>query len=256
MFSHLEYCTLVGEEISRLARLARSSDPQLPVRTCGRWKMKDLVHHTGAIHRWADGLVSGRARKSRARADTDDWQTAASPAEQADWLAAAEDGLLVTLRFADPDERMYAWGADQHVRFWSRRMVHETGIHRADAELAMGAEPVFRPDVAADGVSEFLENLWKARAWRWNIGKLRGNGEVIRLASADTPDEWTITAGPNEILWSRHDADCGSRADVTVRARASDLYLTVWGRYRSTDARLAVGGNAELLRHWQRNSAV
>lgn len=256
MFSHLEYCSLAGEEISRLADLARAVDPQLRVRTCGRWKMTDLVHHTGVVHRWADGLVSGLARRSRAMAETDDWQPAASWAEHVDWLTTAENNLLVTLRAADPNERMYAWGVDRHVRFWSRRMAHETGIHRADAELAAGAEPEFRRDFAADGVSEFLENLWRARAWRWNIGKLRGSGEVIRLVSADTADEWTITAGPKEVLWSRHDPGCGPRADVTVRAPAAELYLMVWGRYRSSDTRLAVVGDTELLRHWQRNSAV
>jgi uncharacterized protein (TIGR03083 family) len=255
-FSHLDYCGLAGGEVDRFAALIPDADPALRVPTCGRWKMRDLVHHTGAIHRWADGLVAALARKNRARAETDDWEPSATPAEQSAWIAAAHQGLLATLRAADPEARMYAWGADQHVRFWSRRMTHETGIHRADAELALGVEPSFRPAVAADGVGEFLANLWKARAWRWNIGKLRGEGEVIRLASTDTSDEWTITLELRGIPWSRHDPGDGPPSDVTVRAPATDLYLMVWGRYRCDDDRFVVAGDADLLAHWQRNSAV
>jgi uncharacterized protein (TIGR03083 family) len=255
-FGHLDYCDLAAAEVDRFAAVARDADPAAGVPSCGRWKMRDLVHHTGAIHRWADGLVATLARKNRARAETDDWEADATPAKQARWILAAHRGLLVTLRAADPGERMYAWGADQHVRFWSRRMTHETGIHRADAELALGVEPAFAPAVAADGVSEFLANVWKARAWRWNIGKLRGEGEVIRLASTDTPDEWTVTLEPKGIPWSRHDPGGGPAADVTVRAPATDLYLMMWGRYRCDDDRFAVDGNADLLDHWQRNSAV
>jgi uncharacterized protein (TIGR03083 family) len=256
VFTHEEYCTLAGEEIERFAALVPGADPRTPVRTCGRWKVSDLVHHTGRVHRWAAGLVSSGARKNRPMAETDDWDAQAGPRQQAEWLAGGSDRLLPALRAADPDARMYAWGADQHVRFWSRRMTHETGVHRADAELALGIEPEFDPAVAADGVSEFLANLWKARAWRWNIGKLRGNEEVIRLCSTDTVDEWTITLAERGIPWSRHEPGGGPPADATVHAAAAQLYLMVWGRRRCTDDRLKVSGDAELLAHWQRNSPV
>jgi uncharacterized protein (TIGR03083 family) len=256
VFTHEEYCGLAGEEVSRFAALVPAADPRTPVRTCGRWRLSDLVHHTGRVHRWAAGLVSTGARKNRSMAQTDDWDAQAGPRQQAEWLARAHQDLVPVLRAADPEARMYAWGADQHVRFWSRRMTHETGIHRADAELALGIEPAFEPALAADGVSEFLANLWKARAWRWNIGKLRGDGEVIRLCSTDTTDEWTITLAERGIPWSRHEPGDGPRPDVTVRAPAGRLYLMVWGRYRCTDDRLQVSGDPDLLAHWQRNSAV
>lgn len=147
------------------------------------------MHHTGSIHRWATGLVDTRARRMRRIKDTDDWERGLSPAAQAEWLCAGARPLLGALRSADPDEAMWAWGADQRVRFWSRRMVHETGIHRADAELALGLEPWFEPAVAADGVSEFFENLWRARAFRRSIGNPRGNGETLRFAATDTDDQ-------------------------------------------------------------------
>ncbi|MQA17429.1 MAG: hypothetical protein GEV09_25995, partial [Pseudonocardiaceae bacterium] len=61
----------------------------------------------------------------------------------------------------------------------------------SDLELAAECAPGFAVETAADGVSEFFVNLWKARSWRWDIGKLRGDGETIRLRSSNTSDEWT-----------------------------------------------------------------
>jgi hypothetical protein len=38
-------------------------------------------------------------------------------------------------------------------------MLHETTVHRADAELALGVEPVISPAVAVDGGSGLFANL-------------------------------------------------------------------------------------------------
>ncbi|SCK59943.1 TIGR03083 family protein [Streptomyces sp. SceaMP-e96] len=59
----------------------------------------------------------------------------------------------------DPDAPMWAWGVDQHARFWMRRMLFETLVHRTDAERAVGRRPVIDPALATDGVDEFLANL-------------------------------------------------------------------------------------------------
>jgi hypothetical protein len=60
---------------------------------------------------------------------------------------------------------VWAWGPDQHARFWSRRMLYETVVHHSDAELALGREPVIDRAVAVAGVDEFLENLPSASVW-------------------------------------------------------------------------------------------
>jgi hypothetical protein len=83
---------------------------------------------------------------------------------------------------------IHRWAA-AHARCWSRRMVHETALHRVDAELALGVEPRIHLAVAVDGVGEFLENLPRS-------GSLRGNGEQLRPAATDQPVHWTITRDP------------------------------------------------------------
>lgn len=118
-FSHYHYGELAGREITRFAELVAGADLSAGVPSCPRWKLRDLVHHTGAIHRWATSLVEDRATKRRRIADTDDWPPRASSMVASEWLLAGREPLLAALASAEPDTKMWAWGADQHVRFWS-----------------------------------------------------------------------------------------------------------------------------------------
>jgi uncharacterized protein (TIGR03083 family) len=188
IYSHQRFCDLASDEITRLATAVDGPDPATPVPTCGRWTMADLVQHIGHIHRWAAAMVADLSptRHSRKKADL---PLPADPATWPAWLAEAQTTLIPALRAADPDARMWAWGPDKHARFWSRRMVHETAVHRVDAELALAVEPEIDPAVATDGISEFLENLPRSRA-------LHGNGEQLHLFASDHPGHWTIVRNP------------------------------------------------------------
>src|SRR5439155_11719350 len=125
------------------------------------------------------------------------------------------------LRAADPDAPMWAWGADQHVRFWSRRMLHETTIHRADAEFAVARDPRVDIEVAVDGVEELLENLRGAAYFRPNVAELRGDGQTLHFGCTDTHVDWAVTLSPEGFTWRRGDG----AADVSVRGDAADLLL-------------------------------
>jgi uncharacterized protein (TIGR03083 family) len=168
-------------------------------------------------------------------------------------VAEAQTLLVPVLRAADPEARMWAWGPDKHVRFWPRRMLHETAVHRVDAELALGIEPLVDPAVAVDGVEEFLENLPRSRA-------LRGEGERLRLRATDQPEGWTVTLGPERFGWVGGEPDGGAAGAatraVTVQATAAGLYLLLWRRRPPTDARVGVGGDRALLAHWLQHSVV
>ena len=126
-YSHPRFCDLAAGEVARFAEVVRGADPATPVRTCGRWTLADLVQHVGQIYRWAAGMVAEltRTRHRRRKADL---PLPADPATWPDWLAEAQTLLVPVLRAADPEARMWAWGPDKHVRFWSRRMVHETAV--------------------------------------------------------------------------------------------------------------------------------
>ena len=74
-------------------------------------------------------------------------------------MGSAGRGGFVEAPPADPGSSMWAWGADQHARFWSRRQLHETLVHRCDLELAQSGRPSVPAHLAADTIDEFLDNL-------------------------------------------------------------------------------------------------
>jgi uncharacterized protein (TIGR03083 family) len=258
-YPHARNCDLVDAEVARFVTAIRGADPATPVPTCGRWKLVDLIHHTSHVHRWAAGMVAeySLTRHSRRKRDLpmpDD------PADYAFWLGEAQTLLLPVLRAADPDRPMWTWGADRHARFWARRMVHETAVHRADAELALGRRPTIDPDVAVDGVDELLGLLPGARHFRPEVRSLQGQGDRLRLVATDRPDVWTITLTDRGYEWAVDTADAratphgaGTR-EVRVRARAAELYLLLWRRQPVREPRFEITGDADLLAFWLRNA--
>jgi uncharacterized protein (TIGR03083 family) len=252
-FDHESYCLLLAAEIEALAAAVEGADPTAPVPTCGSWLMYELVEHCGRIHRWATA-VAGRFSARRLERKAADWALPPDPAGHASWLRAGGRDLVATLRAADPDAPAWAWGADQHVRFWSRRMLHETTVHRCDAQLALGLPVALEPAVAVDGIDEFLDNLPYAADFAPGVRNLRGDGQRLRLSCPDRGVIWTVTFGEQGFTWS-HDRGDGP-ADAAVNADATDLYLLAWGRVGLDDPRVGISGDRALLRHWATHSAV
>src|SRR5690242_17015291 len=133
---HLEACDRLPTIVAAFADTVRSVDPATAVPTCPGWDIGKLIRHVGTTHRWAAEMVRTRAGQ-RLDARTLDLGLPADAAGYPSWITAGGEDLVTTLRNADPDDPMWAWGADQHVRFWSRRMVHEAIVHSADAQFAL-----------------------------------------------------------------------------------------------------------------------
>src|SRR2546423_15248051 len=148
---------------------------------------------------------------------------------------------------ADPDAPMWAWGADKHARFWSRRMLFETMIHRADAELALGAAPEIPNEDAADGIDEFLDNLGAAAYFSPTVATLKGDGEVLALSAPDI--QWAISLSPDGFTWS-HSVD--ANAVATLSADGPDLLLHIYGRGGNVKA----DGDQALLKRWRDNARI
>src|SRR5438876_4827024 len=153
---HLKYCALVADEIERFAALVDGADPAAEVPTCPGWTAQALIEHTGSIHRWAAHMVANRSPE-RVSAKTIDLAVPAAPDGLAAWVRDGVATLTDACKAADPDDEMWAWGADQHVRFWSRRMLLETAVHRADLAFATGASPESGAATAVDGIDELLD---------------------------------------------------------------------------------------------------
>jgi uncharacterized protein (TIGR03083 family) len=168
------------------------------------------------------------------------------------WIRDGGRSLLETLRGADPEVPMWSWGADQHVRFWSRRQLHETLIHRSDLELAGGMSPKLEPEVAADAIDEFLENLSNAAAFSPEVAELRGRGESLVFVADDVDRAWTATLYPDafEIRFGAVEA----RAQVT--GSASRLALLLYRRVSLACAEVELSGSEALVEFWLSHSML
>jgi uncharacterized protein (TIGR03083 family) len=249
---HEEYCARTGAEIARIAAVTEGMDPQTAVPSCPGWGVAKLLSHTGITHRWVTMIVSTRATDPVSPRSIDAGLPD-DPAGYPAWMAAGAAPLVSALRDAGPDAPVWAWtGSQVPAIWWARRMLHESTVHRADAELAVGAEPAIDPVVAADGVDEFLTVAALAGRPSKRQGDWPG-GHTIHLHATDDglgeAGEWLISLGADGTgyTWS-HGHGKGS---VAVRGPAALLLLLVYGRIRPDDERLAVFGDAGLLGTWQ-----
>ncbi|MFI6482272.1 maleylpyruvate isomerase family mycothiol-dependent enzyme [Nonomuraea sp. NPDC050663] len=242
------YPMAVETEVGAVARLLERADVETPVPTCPGWTIRDLVVHLGGTHRWATHIVATRAAE---RVPYRQVVTDPSPSDDlVAWLRSGAEDLLAALRAADPDAPVWTWGEDRHQRFWPRRMLHETIVHRADLEIALGLSPRIDPEHAVDGIDEFLANLPHARSIAPRLERLTASGEVVHLHATDVEGEWLVTLPPAGYAWSRGHG----KGDAALRGPVSDLLLVVYGR-RSPDT-LAVFGDRELLERWITTTAL
>ncbi len=246
---HHEHLAGLDSEIDAFLGAIRTAPLDRPVQTCPGWDIAELIRHTGGVHRWAEWHVRNLAPQRRSQADIG--ISAPSDDELVEWFADGGRLLVATLQAADPEAAMWAWGADQHVRFWSRRQVHETAIHRVDAEAAVGVASTLAPRLAADAISELLQNLPTAAYFAPNVRLLVGNGESIHVHCTDTDGEWTITLEADGFrVEATH-----SKATVALRGTASDLALVLYRR-TELDDRFEVFGERTVLDFWLDHATI
>jgi uncharacterized protein (TIGR03083 family) len=248
---HLEACAILPSVVTAYAGVIRSADASTPVPTCPGWDLGKLTRHLGTTQRWAAEMVRTRA-VARLDPRTLELGLPTDPAGYADWIDAGGETLVATMQAADPDDAMWAWGADQHVRFWSRRMVHETVVHTADAAIALGGQPTLEPAVAVDAVDELLDNLPSAGYFAPKVAGLRGEGESIHLHCTDIEGEWMITLTPAGYAWEH----AHGKGSVAVRGAAGDLELLLYGRLRADAEQFTRFGDVALFDRWLANSEL
>jgi uncharacterized protein (TIGR03083 family) len=245
---------LLDGEIRRIAELIADTDRHARVPGMD-WDMADLVQHVAQIHRWVRTMVEQLAPE-RLNRRTIDATLPADWSEVPAWFSRNGAELVAVLRAADPDAPMYSWGADKHVSFWIRRMLHETTVHRTDAEGAAGVASRIEPAVAAGAVNELLDLLPYADYFRPDVRNLHGDGETIHLHATDLdgtglPGEWLITLEPDGFRWSHAHV----KGAAAVRGKVQDLALFAYGRLKAGDPALEVLGDVSLLAYWSANSA-
>ncbi len=254
------YRQAIERETLRFAEVVRGADPGTAVPSCPGWTLADLTRHVGALQRWFSTLLTGLVQEPPRSRDVE-LGLPEQAAEYADWVAGGVPAVGAVLRATDPQAAMWAWGEDQHARFWARRMLFETFVHRVDAESAVGLESDIDPVLAADGVDEFLVNLPYAGVFAPAVAKLRGTGETIAFQCADaaggTGEQWRVRLEPDGFRLAPRAgaADAPSEAQAVVRGRAADLLLLLYGRRSYEETAFDVSGELPVLDHWFAHTA-
>ncbi|MFE5813841.1 maleylpyruvate isomerase family mycothiol-dependent enzyme [Streptomyces sp. NPDC056479] len=249
----VDHRTAVAAETARFVAAVKDADLATAVPGCPGWTLADLVKHTGSVQRWFSTLLLARIQEPPRKREVD-LRLPEQEDGYADWLAESATVAADAFAATDPNLPMWAWGVDQHARFWARRMLFETLLHRTDAEFALGLRPAIDRPLAVDGIDEFLVNLPYATSFAPKVANLRGPDRTIRFQTTDADAAWLVRLRPDGFgLDTAHPTT--DTADATVRGTAADLLLLVYGRLPYQADALAHDGDEHLLADWFANSA-
>ncbi|NBH04393.1 maleylpyruvate isomerase family mycothiol-dependent enzyme [Amycolatopsis sp. SID8362] len=246
--SHDRLAVALLGEADRFGMAIAGAAPDSRVPTCPEWTLRDLTRHVGvAYHKSAAIILSRPAGYVPFEAVTIDDPPAF--AGLGDWLRDGAARLVAAVTEVGPETPTSTWTPDRRAGFWTRRLTHETVVHRADAALTTGAPYDVDAELAADGIAEGLglvSAFSRLRHPALDRTPLRGTGETLLFHSTEPDLAWLARRTPSAVEVS----DEPAAADVVVEGRAADLLLALTGRLAADDPRIGVSGDAELFRHW------
>jgi uncharacterized protein (TIGR03083 family) len=242
-----ELLDILDREGRALAAAAEAAGTDAKVPACPGWQVRDLLRHTGAVHRWAAGYASGRHTAPRPIGDGPDLDGS----ELLDWYRESHRDLVGTLAVTAPDTASWTFHpaplpTPSPSAFWTRRQAHETAVHRYDAETARGGgtSPV-AADFAVDGIDELLRGFHARPKSRVRTGRPR----VLRVRATDTDAVWTVRLSAKPPVTT---PDAATEADAELAGPAGQLYLALWNRVPVPQ----VTGDASLAALWRETSAI
>jgi uncharacterized protein (TIGR03083 family) len=257
-----EHVAALRREGSQLADAAERAGLDAAVPPCQPWLVKDLLRHTGYIHRWAARHVTECPPSMLdGPPEAEILQSGAADPDLISWFRAGHAALVETLLTADPGVQCPTFiDAPSSLAFWARRQAHETAIHRADADSATGIRPQYPADFAADGVDELIMGFGQRRKYRPSAA----HDGTMRVQLTDTGDAWHVGAEAGRLQARREPASISSpastgspaSADCTVSGPASGVYLFLWNRSDAATADVSITGDTAFLTGWQSSVRV
>ncbi|WP_055489460.1 maleylpyruvate isomerase family mycothiol-dependent enzyme [Streptomyces sp. TP-A0356] len=239
-----EFIETLDREGRLLAAAAEEAGTHATVPTCQGWQVRDLLRHTGTVHRWAAAFVAEGYTAYRPGEGLPDLDGA----ELLGWFREGHRYLVRTLSTAAPDVRCWHFlPAPSPLAFWARRQAHETAVHRVDAESARGGTPTaIGPAFALDGIDELLRGFHARPRSRVRSEEPR----VLRVRATDVDGAvWTVRLSAEPPVTER---DGRADADCEVSGPAAQLCLALWNRLPFPQ----VTGDASVAALWREKSAI
>lgn len=242
----MDFRAALIEETKAFGDLYRDADPATPIPTCPDWTLNKLFKHLGRGKRWCAQIIDERRtepldpREVRDGKPPDDLEGAIA------WLNGGAQAVLDAVDHVGADARVWTFNGPKPAGWWIRRRLHEATVHRADAVLALGGEFTLPAELAADGVTEWIDLQVQGRRAEPPLQR----GLTLHLHASDDglgpTGEWTITHDEDGLNWS-HDHVKGEAA---VKGTATNLLLGITRRKSSADAGLEVFGDAAVWDGW------
>jgi uncharacterized protein (TIGR03083 family) len=243
----VDYSAALLNENKAFGEVLRDADPSTPVPTCPDWTLRQLLRHVGRGHRWAAQIVDDRLldyldpRTARDGKPPDDRDGAI------DWLQGGAQGVVDAVERVGADTAVWTFLGPRPAAWWIRRRLHEATVHRADAALALGQDYRLAPELAADGITEWLERvIVEAKADSPPLEP----GQALHLHATDVgaggQGDWLLRGGDGGLSLSHEHADGTSN----VSGPATELLLAVVRRLPAADPRLDVDGDNAVWQAW------
>jgi uncharacterized protein (TIGR03083 family) len=235
----VDYQVALIEQNRLFTEAVFSAESETPISTCPGWTMRHLIRHVGRAHRWAALIISTGADVTLDPRTVPEGR----PPDEADgaraWLLACPQVLFKAVADAGGTEVTVATFDGPHPAWWwIRRLLHESTVHRADAVLAVGEQYELAPEMAADGIDEWLGRL----ALRpWPGGLPIEDGEAVTLIATDVDLSWSMLGRGDSLQFLRNSTD--SLDGVQLTAKATDLFLALLRRRDVEDAECCVEGD-------------
>lgn len=245
----MDYGAALLDENRAFGDLIRTADPTVPIPTCPEWTLKQLFRHVGRGQLWSAQIVADRLDSPPDPSTVEGGKPPADPDAAIDWLLDGAQRVIDAVAQVGADTQVWTFLGPRPAEWWIRRRLHEVAVHRADATLALGRGFELAPELAADGISEWLDQA-APRAGRDGGAPPLGAGQTIHLHATDpgleSAGEWTISAGPAGITWSHEHG----KGDVALRGSAVELLLATLRRIPAADTGITVFGDTTVWQHW------
>src|SRR5262245_43558724 len=127
-----------------LADAAQRAGLAAVVPSCPGWAVRDLLRHTGYVHRWATGFVAEGLTRPVGASEEEILGQGPADAELLGWFREGHTALVRALRAAEPGLNCWAFlPAPSPLASWTGRRGPGTGVRRVAAgQAAAGtAEP-------------------------------------------------------------------------------------------------------------------
>jgi uncharacterized protein (TIGR03083 family) len=238
----LEHVATIEADASRILE-AYATDRDARIPWSDRWTVRSVARHVAGAHHVVAGIVLGRPTADFGLLDSIEQPAKDDPAFPA-WSASGSAAVCDALRTTDLDEPCWtSIPAGRGVRYWLRRITHETTIHRWDAELGAGIDHApIDPALAADGVDEYLT---------LGLPLLRAAGSSpaappLLVECTDTEASWHVE------LADGGGCSVGAASDpvaTTLRGPAAGLLLWLYGRAPHHQLGIEVTGDRFVVEH-------